>query len=169
MGRRGNGPSRAVNERTGAAFLESLEAAATPWKCFKGLMLRASLPPGHGMLFRPARGIHTQFMRFPIDLVFLDADDRVVKIREAMPPWRLDWTRAATVIEANAGAARAAGLAVGDRLHFEEVGPTNPGCTVRVRAARLALLGSRSGSGEGSPDGAATRYPPPPDRFARGS
>jgi uncharacterized membrane protein (UPF0127 family) len=58
-------------------------------------------------------------MRFAIDLVFLNENDRVSAIRTAMPPWRVDLRSAAAVIEANAGAAFAADLRVGDRLVFE--------------------------------------------------
>jgi uncharacterized membrane protein (UPF0127 family) len=99
--------------------LNHVRPVSGPWGSFKGLMLDASLPAGHGLLFRPARGIHTHFMRFPIDLIFLDEADRVVGVREAMRPWRFDFTCAAAVIEANAGTARARGIAVGDRLRFE--------------------------------------------------
>jgi uncharacterized membrane protein (UPF0127 family) len=81
-------------------------------------MFQTSLPSGHGMLFRPARGIHTNFMRFPIDLVYLDKENRVTKIREAMGPWRYDFRSAAGVIEMNAGAARASGISTSDQLNF---------------------------------------------------
>lgn len=108
-----------VDERSGNIVLDRVREARGPWESFKGLMLDASLPHGHGLLFRPARGIHTHFMRFPIDLIFLDEAGAVVRVREAMRPWRFDFTFAAAVIEANAGAARAAGIAVGDRLRFD--------------------------------------------------
>lgn len=108
-----------VNTRNGRIFLTDLRAARGPWQAFAGLMFRASLPAGQGMLFRPARGIHTQFMRFPIDLVYLDETNRVCTIRPAMAPWRFDFRRAAAVIEANAGAAAAADVQVGDVLRFD--------------------------------------------------
>jgi uncharacterized membrane protein (UPF0127 family) len=73
------------------------------------------------MLFRPARGIHTQFMRFPIDLIFLDKTNNVVKVRPAMAPWRFDFTNADAVIEMNAGAAAANDVLPGDRLLFQIV------------------------------------------------
>jgi uncharacterized membrane protein (UPF0127 family) len=58
-------------------------------------------------------------MRFPIDLVYLDKDNRVTKVREAMRPWRFDLTAAAGVIELNAGTTRAADIRPGDLLRFE--------------------------------------------------
>ena len=112
---------RVIDERTGREVLTAVRQAEGAWGSFKGLMLKQRLPDGHGLLFRPARGIHTQFMRFPIDLVFLDKSDTVTKVREAMPPWRFDFTNAAGVIEINPGAARASDIQPGDRLRFEPV------------------------------------------------
>lgn len=111
--------NRVVNTRTGNTVGTAVAEAGNSWQAFKGLMFRKDLPAGHGMLFRPARGIHTQFMRFPIDLVFLDKTDTVVKIRPAMGPWRFDFTNAAAVIELKAGAAESAGIRPGDRLRVE--------------------------------------------------
>ncbi|MER3438366.1 MAG: DUF192 domain-containing protein [Chloroflexota bacterium] len=110
-----------VNSRTGKVVATYIEEASGPWRSFRGLMLRKRLPDGHGMLFRPARGVHTQFMRFPIDLIFLDKNNRVVKIRASVPPWRFDFTSAAAVIEMNGGAAAQAGIAVGDELRLQPV------------------------------------------------
>jgi uncharacterized membrane protein (UPF0127 family) len=108
--------NKVVNQRTGEVVGTAIVEAAGPWQAFKGLMFRKELPAGHGMLFRPARGIHTQFMRFPIDLVFLDKSNQVVKIKPAMRPWRFDFTSADAVIELNAGAA--ARVQPGDELRF---------------------------------------------------
>lgn len=107
-----------VNERTGRIVVHELVAADNPWKAFKGLMLRQDFPNGRGMIFRPARGIHTYFMRFPIDLIYLDRENRVVKIRPAMAPWRFDFTSASAVIEMNAGASAANDIRPGDVLVF---------------------------------------------------
>ncbi|CAA9537340.1 MAG: hypothetical protein AVDCRST_MAG73-1544 [uncultured Thermomicrobiales bacterium] len=112
---------RVTNQRTGRIVLTGVRTAEGAWGSFKGLMLKKHLPDGEGLLFRPARGIHTQFMRFPIDLVFLDEAHRVTKVREAMRPWRFDFTSAAAVIEINPGAARAADIRPGDLLVFEAV------------------------------------------------
>jgi uncharacterized membrane protein (UPF0127 family) len=107
-----------TNARTMQVVASEVVEAKGAWASFRGLMFRSSLPADHGMLFRPARGIHTNFMRFSIDLVFLDKENRVTKVREAMKPWRYDLTGAAGVIEMNAGAARTNGIAPGDQLQF---------------------------------------------------
>jgi uncharacterized protein len=108
-----------INDRNGRVFLTDLHVVRGVWERFAGLMLRSSLAEARGLLFRPARGIHTLFMRFPIDLVYLDQERRVRAIRPAMPPWRLDLRCADAVIEVNAGAASAADIRLGDRLRFE--------------------------------------------------
>ena len=108
-----------VNSRTGLVFLTDLREAQGSWQQFAGLMFARSLGDAQGVLFRPARGIHTHFMRFPIDLLYLDEAHRVCAIREAMPPWRFDLRSAAAVIEVNAGAARAAEIQICDELSIE--------------------------------------------------
>jgi uncharacterized protein len=107
-----------VNCRNGQVFLSHLREAQGPWQKFAGLMFAPSLAHGEGVIFRPARGIHTHFMRFAIDLVYLDEAQRVRAVREAMPPWRLDLRSAEAVIEASAGAVRAADLQIGDELRI---------------------------------------------------
>src|SRR3954451_9002796 len=96
------------------------ERSPGPWKSFMGLMLVDTLPPGHGFLFRsrPARGIHTHYMRFPINLVFIDEMDRVTNFHEDMMPRRIDLTTAPAVIELNAGSVKVADQRPGDRLIF---------------------------------------------------
>jgi uncharacterized membrane protein (UPF0127 family) len=112
---------RVVNQRTGQVVATHIEDATGLWASFRGLMLRSKLDDGHGMVFRPAKGIHTHLMRFPIDLIFLEKGDTVRKIRPAMKPWRFDFTNAAGVIEMNAGAAAANDIRPGDQLLFEEL------------------------------------------------
>ena len=108
-----------VNRRNDRVFLSDLREAHGHWQKFAGLMFAPSLGDDQGVLFRPAQGVHTHFMRFAIDLVYLDDAHRIRAIREAMPPWRLDLRTAAAVIEANAGAARAVDLQIGDELLIE--------------------------------------------------
>ncbi len=109
---------RVVNARTGRIVGAAIEEAKGPWRSFRGLMFRKGLLDGHGMLFRPAKGIHTQFMRFPIDLIYLDTHNQVVKVRPSMRPWRFDFTNAAAVIEMTGGTAAVVDVRAGDRLEF---------------------------------------------------
>lgn len=83
----------------------------------RGLLGRRSLPQGEGILLRPAGSIHTAFMRFPIDAVFLDRELTVLGIERQLRPWRLAARRRArAVLELAAGEADRVGLAPGDRL-----------------------------------------------------
>src|SRR5688500_6836341 len=63
--RLGKPAQRVIDELTGRVVGEVVRRAAGPWQSLKGLMFVKELPAGHGMLFRPAQGIHTHFMRFP--------------------------------------------------------------------------------------------------------
>ncbi len=84
-----------------------------------GLLGRAQLPRDEGLWLAPAWSIHTWAMRFPIDVVFVDRDQRVLRIVEAMTPWRIvSERRAHAVVELAAGRARELGLAVGEPLRW---------------------------------------------------
>jgi hypothetical protein len=83
----------------------------------RGLLGRDELEQGEGLLLRPASSIHTFFMRFPIDAVFLDRELAVVGIEDSITPWRAASQRGAkAVLELPAGESSRRGLAVGDRL-----------------------------------------------------
>jgi uncharacterized protein len=91
----------------------------------KGLLGRKSLPAGEGMLIRPAPSIHTFFMRFPIDVVFLSRQGEVLKIAEHVAPWRARSCRHSyAVLELAAGEAGRCGLAIGDRIDTAEPAQT---------------------------------------------
>ncbi len=86
----------------------------------KGLLGRASLEPGEGMLFRPGGSIHMFFMRFPIDAVFCTRELEVIDVVRGLRPWRVASRRGAkVVIELAAGAA--AGVGPGDRLSLATI------------------------------------------------
>jgi uncharacterized membrane protein (UPF0127 family) len=83
----------------------------------RGLLGRDTLAPGEGLLIRPASSIHTFFMRFAIDAVFVDRAGTVVKVVSGLRPWRCAAARrASAVLELAAGEAAARGVQVGDRL-----------------------------------------------------
>ncbi len=87
----------------------------------KGLLGRRSLADDEGLLLAPAASIHTAFMHFPIDAVFLDADRRVLRIETNLRPWRIAAQRGAkAVVELPAGTAERTGLAVGMTLELAE-------------------------------------------------
>ena len=111
------GPLQVTNVTRGTVLATRLEAAHTGPKRRKGLLGRDGLEAGEGLWIAPCESVHTFFMRFAIDVVFAARDGRVVKVVQAVQPWRatIAWS-AFAVIELAAGEARRAGLVVGDRL-----------------------------------------------------
>ena len=82
-----------------------------------GLLGRSGLSSGEGLLLRPAGSVHTAFMRFAIDVVFLDRDLRVVKVVPELVPWRTAACRGSrAVLELPAGEANRCGLREGVSL-----------------------------------------------------
>jgi uncharacterized protein len=114
-----NAPTSTVSNVTrGTVLADRARTARNPWTRFVGLMGRAQLPPGEGLLFPGEQAVHTHFMRFPIDLVFYDRDLVVVDVVARLRPWRfsrISW-RAKGLVELPAGQASATGTRPGDRL-----------------------------------------------------
>ena len=101
----------------GRVVCERCLVAARPLRRMRGLLGRRNLPAGEGILLRPAGSIHTFFMRFPIDAVFLDRDGVVVGIERELGPWRTAKRKGAkAVLEVASGEAARCGLTVGDAL-----------------------------------------------------
>jgi len=85
-----------------------------------GLLKHNRLESGEGLWITPCEGVHTVGMKFPIDVLFLDKKRKVVKIRAAMPRWRLAaclWAH--SVLELPSGTAAATRTTAGDQLEFE--------------------------------------------------
>lgn len=102
---------------------EKAEVAGTGIKRSKGLLGRKGLAPGEGMWIIPCESVHTFFMQFPIDLIYIDKKHRVKKTRASVPAWRLSACLSAhSVIELPAGTIRESRTEKGDLL--EIVQPT---------------------------------------------
>ena len=105
----------------GAVICERCETPKSAFGRARGLLGRDGLEPGTGMLIDRAGSVHMFFMRFPIDVVFLDRDWRVVAVRHDLRPWRVAGARGAVAaLELPAGAATAAGVAEGDELALDD-------------------------------------------------
>jgi uncharacterized membrane protein (UPF0127 family) len=85
----------------------------------RGLLGKDRLPEGDGLLIRPCKGIHTFFMKFPIDAVFLDRDNLVVALFRSLPPNRITpvYLKAVSVLELPAGTLETE-IAMGERIIF---------------------------------------------------
>ncbi len=91
------------------------------WTRLRGLIGSQPLKDGEGLLIVPCQSIHTHFMGFPIDVLYVGAAGEVVALNRTLPPWRFGryHRRARFVIELPAGTVEATGTEVGDHLHIE--------------------------------------------------
>jgi uncharacterized protein len=106
-----------LRREDGRIVCERVVVADRAHRRMRGLLGRKYLRQGEGMVLRPGWSIHTAFMRFPIDAVFLDADQVVIKIEHEVGPWRTVSCRGAReVVELSAGECQRRGLEVGDRV-----------------------------------------------------
>jgi uncharacterized protein len=100
--------------------LAGLEATSTSFERMKGLLGRKELSRDRVLWISPCSSIHTFFMAFPIDVIFLNRQGQVLRIYRSLNPWRLSWWHpsAIGVLEAAAGSADAWNINVGDRLEL---------------------------------------------------
>jgi uncharacterized membrane protein (UPF0127 family) len=107
------------NSANGEIVAETVEFALSRSARRRGLLGRDSLAAGHGMLIAPCSSVHTWFMRFPIDVIFVTRDGRVVKICRGVGPWRMVMGRGAyATVELPVGAIDRSATAVGHRLEL---------------------------------------------------
>ncbi len=84
-----SGPRQAMNVTRGTVLATKLELAASGASRRKGLLGRDGLLAGEGLWIAPCESVHTFFMRFAIDLIYLDRKHKVRKLRSAVGPWRV--------------------------------------------------------------------------------
>jgi uncharacterized membrane protein (UPF0127 family) len=106
-----------VHVRTGAVVASSVDMALTRSERRKGLLGRDSLADDAAIFIAPCVAIHTVGMGFPIDVAFVDAGGRIVRLVHRLQPWRLAASiGGCAVIELAAGRLREYDVNVGDRL-----------------------------------------------------
>jgi uncharacterized protein len=106
----------------GRTILSKCYVATSFFSRLLGLMGRKELPADEAILFPRCNSIHTFFMRFPIDVVFVSKDGEIIEVKESLPPWRMLVPRveAAYVIEMKASSSRTLGITKGLRLDHED-------------------------------------------------
>lgn len=111
------GMATAYNETREKHLATHLEVADNPYTRRKGLLGRNGLAPGAGLWIFPCESVHTFAMRFAIDLVYLDRQSVVKKVRSNVPRGRISACLSArSVIELPAGTIEATGTKAGDRI-----------------------------------------------------
>ena len=114
-----NGRILVRNLTRNTELADKAELAGSGVKRSKGLLGRKGLACGEGMWIVPCEAVHTFFMQFPIDLVYLDRKLRIKKIRGNVRPWRISACLAAhSVIELPAGTIRDTRTECGDALEI---------------------------------------------------
>ncbi|CBL45135.1 Hypothetical protein HDN1F_15520 [gamma proteobacterium HdN1] len=111
-------------KRSGSALSHTVQVgfADSFFTRLLGLLPRRELPFGQSLLITPCTDVHTWFMRFTIDIVFLDKQHKIVGIREHVRPFRfaLGPRSTASVLELTAGAVEKLALKTDDHLSFDE-------------------------------------------------
>jgi len=140
-----------VNARSGQVIAREIELALTRSARRRGLLDRTSLDPSSALVLAPCLMIHTAFMRFAIDVIFVDRDGRVVRIVRELRPWRIAASLCAyATVELASGALDSRDVAVGDPLYLAGVagagslveGLLSSSASWRNTAARPARCGS---------------------------
>lgn len=109
------------NQTRNTVLADSADVADSSAKRRTGLLKHDSLAPGDGLWIVPCESVHSFFMKFPIDLVYLDRKHKVRKIRHRMRPWRLSVCLSAhSILELPAGILEATGTQSGDQLQIEK-------------------------------------------------
>lgn len=131
-----------INERTRKPVADVVELADTRKTRRRGLLGRERLDDGAALMLIPCAAIHTAFMRFSIDLVFIDRAGCAVRTASRVRPWRVSLAlRARAVIELPAGRLDAGDVAVGDRLYL------TPARLAEASSGGAARLAEANGGG----------------------
>jgi len=109
------------NQTRNTVLAEAAEVADTASKRRTGLLKHERLEPGQGMWIVPCEAVHSFFMKFPIDVVYLDRKEKVRKTRVNMVPRQISGCLLAhSVLELPVGTIEATGTRAGDQLSFDK-------------------------------------------------
>jgi len=115
---------RVTNPERNSVLATCLEKAGTGAARSKGLLGRKGLAPGGGLWIVPCESVHTFWMQFPIDLIYIDRSHRIKKLRSNVPPWRLSACLSAhSILELPSGTILSTLTQVGDTLEISPVSP----------------------------------------------
>ncbi|MEC5422968.1 DUF192 domain-containing protein [Virgibacillus sp. C22-A2] len=109
-----------INVRTDEVIAEDIKGAYTFWTRFKGLMLTKSMPEKTGLHISPCASIHTFFMKYSIDLIYLNKENKIVGIEEDLKPGKIGkrFSGAYSVVELPAGTFRNTPTFSGQAVEF---------------------------------------------------
>lgn len=109
-------------KKSGKLIASDVLLADTYFKRLKGLMFKKNLAYNEGLIITPCNSIHMFFMKFPLDVLFVDKENRVVGVLEGIKPWWISkvFFRANYVIELPYGTIERLKLSEGDILYIKK-------------------------------------------------
>jgi hypothetical protein len=107
------------NARHAGIVARTIETAFDSPTRNRGLLGRSGLADDHALILAPCSSIHTFFMQFAIDVAFVDREGGVLRVRQALGPWRVQIAlRAFAVVEFASGSLNRSDTRAGDRLYL---------------------------------------------------
>ena len=113
--------AKLMNQTKNLLICSDLETADSFWKRMKGLLGRSEMKETEGLWIKSCSSIHTYFMKFPIDVAFVDKNLKVTKISQSVTPGRLLFSTIGSrhVFEFGSGRLNNNNLEVGDQLNVD--------------------------------------------------
>lgn len=107
-----------INKTKNTILADSANIADTPFRRLKGLLGKKSLEQGKGLVIKPCNSIHTFFMKFSIDILFLGKEGQVIALAHSLPPSRLfgAFLKGVLVIELPAGTIKQTNTSINDKI-----------------------------------------------------
>ncbi|MBU2578386.1 DUF192 domain-containing protein [Patescibacteria group bacterium] len=111
---------RAINSKNGRELSNNVTVADSLLKRMKGLLGKKEMQAGEALWIEPCMSIHTFFMRFPIDVLFLNRRNKVIGLRKNLQPNRLTriYFSAVSVLELPSGTLNTSDTRVGDEIEI---------------------------------------------------
>lgn len=113
---------RGAGSQKGKIVVPEVKQTTHALERMRGLLGHPPLQPGEGILIQPCNSVHTLFMRYPIDVIYLDRNNAVLKLVPSLRPFRLSFgAGAVAVLELGAHEAQRCGIKVGMHLGWEDI------------------------------------------------
>ena len=113
---------RMMNDDRDACLGDRIRVADRWWPRLRGLIGHPEPHEGQGLFIRPCQGVHMQWMRYPLDIAFLDEAGAVIALYHELRPWRFSRTHrdASAALELPAGTLCKTDTQIGDRIIWDE-------------------------------------------------
>ena len=109
---------RIINKTKGTILADNAIVADSLLSRMKGLLGRQNFIMGEALVIKPCNCVHSFFMHFPIDVLFIDSNNRIIGIKRYFNPWRVSpiYLNGKSVVELPCGVVAKSGTATGDEI-----------------------------------------------------